>query len=145
MTDAPCLQRRDAAFVALTALSFVDRRAQVYPNRLARAAAFVRRGVKRGDGLSLLARNTRDLMADRHRAIGAAAVAAKADAKRGETPGAFIALQAGARASAAEMRQFCKVHLAGFKVSKHFPFETLPNTAAGKIENDKLRERAKAI
>jgi fatty-acyl-CoA synthase len=81
----------------------------------------------------------------RHPAVGAAAVVAKPDDKWGETPCAFLELKANAVVTADELRQFCRQHLAGFKVPKSFVFGALPKTSTGKIEKYKLREKAKAI
>jgi fatty-acyl-CoA synthase len=81
----------------------------------------------------------------RHPAISSAAVVAKPDDKWGETPCAFIELKSGTSVSADELKQFCREHLAGFKVPKHFVFEALPKTSTGKIEKYKLRQRAKVI
>jgi fatty-acyl-CoA synthase len=81
----------------------------------------------------------------RHFAISAVAVVAKPDDKWGETPCAFIELKQGATVTAEELKVFCRQHLAGFKLPKHFVFETLPKTSTGKIEKYKLRQRAKAI
>ncbi|MDE2444917.1 MAG: AMP-binding protein [Alphaproteobacteria bacterium] len=81
----------------------------------------------------------------RHPAISAVAVVARPDSKWGETPIAFVELKLGERATAEELLQFCRQHLAGFKVPKHYCFESLPKTSTGKIEKYKLRERAKAI
>ncbi|RWM08259.1 AMP-binding protein [Mesorhizobium sp.] len=81
----------------------------------------------------------------RHPAVSAAAVVAKHDVKWGETPCAFVELKPGANATADELNQFCRQRLPGFKVPKHYIFETLPKTSTGKIEKYKLRERAKAF
>jgi fatty-acyl-CoA synthase len=81
----------------------------------------------------------------RHPAISSAAVVAKPDDKWGETPCAFVELKSGTNVSADELKQFCRQHLAGFKVPKHYVFEVLPKTSTGKIEKYKLRERAKVI
>jgi fatty-acyl-CoA synthase len=81
----------------------------------------------------------------RHPAISAVAVVAKPDDKWGETPCAFVELKPGLQTSADELKQFCRQHLAGFKVPKHYAFETLPKTSTGKIEKYKLRERAKVL
>jgi fatty-acyl-CoA synthase len=81
----------------------------------------------------------------RHPAISSAAVVAKSDDKWGETPCAFVELKSGAHVTVDELKHFCRQHLAGFKVPKHYIFEALPKTSTGKIEKYKLRERAKAI
>jgi fatty-acyl-CoA synthase len=81
----------------------------------------------------------------RHPAISAAAVVAKPHDKWGETPCAFIELKTGATVTAETLQQFCRDHLAGFKVPKTYCFETLPKTSTGKIEKYKLRERARTL
>lgn len=81
----------------------------------------------------------------RHPAISAVGVVAKPDDKWGETPCAFVELKTGASATADELKAFVRQYLAGFKVPKHYVFETLPKTSTGKIEKYKLRQRAKAI
>ena len=52
----------------------------------------------------------------KHPAVAAAAVVAKPDEKWGETPCAFIELKPGTQASAEELMQWCRKHLAGYKV-----------------------------
>ena len=52
----------------------------------------------------------------KHPAVAAVAVVAKPDDKWGETPCAFVELKPGASASADELLQWCKKHLAGYKV-----------------------------
>ena len=52
----------------------------------------------------------------KHPAVAAAAVVAKPDDKWGETPCAFVELKPGAQASADELLQWCRKHLAGYKV-----------------------------
>jgi fatty-acyl-CoA synthase len=81
----------------------------------------------------------------RHQSVSAVAVVAKPDDRWGETPCAFVELKPGATITADELKVFCRQHLAGFKVPKHFIFEALPKTSTGKIEKYKLRERARAI
>ncbi|MGL6209539.1 MAG: AMP-binding enzyme, partial [Paracoccaceae bacterium] len=81
----------------------------------------------------------------RHPAVSAAAVVAKPDGKWGETPCAFVEVKEGLDVTADELNQFCRKHLAGFKVPKHYAFEVLPKTSTGKIEKYKLRLRAKEL
>jgi fatty-acyl-CoA synthase len=81
----------------------------------------------------------------RHPGVSAVAVVAKPDDKWGETPCAFVELKHSSTVTADELKQFCRQHLAGFKVPKTYVFEALPKTSTGKIEKYKLRERAKAI
>ncbi|MEP6827525.1 MAG: acyl-CoA synthetase [Aestuariivirga sp.] len=81
----------------------------------------------------------------RHPAVLEAAVAARPDAKWGETPCAFVTLKDGGVASEAEIITFCKANMAGFKVPKTVIFGPLPKTSTGKIQKFVLRERAKLL
>jgi fatty-acyl-CoA synthase len=74
----------------------------------------------------------------------AAAVVAKPDEKWGEAPCAFVELKPGASVSAAEMVEFCRGHLARFKVPRAVVFGELPKTSTGKIQKFILREKAKS-
>ncbi|MEO6408945.1 MAG: acyl-CoA synthetase [Burkholderiaceae bacterium] len=78
----------------------------------------------------------------RHPAVLACAVVAKPDAKWGETPVAFVELQPGASADAAELIAHCKGLLAGYKLPREVRFEPIPKTSTGKIQKFALRERA---
>ncbi|WP_341522121.1 acyl-CoA synthetase [Pseudomonas sp. G.S.17] len=80
----------------------------------------------------------------RHPAVLEAAVVAKPDEKWGETPCAFITLKPGHEAvTEAEIIQFCRERMAGFKVPKTVVFAALPKTSTGKIQKYLLREWAK--
>jgi fatty-acyl-CoA synthase len=81
----------------------------------------------------------------RHPAVMEAAVVAKPDGKWGETPCAFVALKAGASATAEDIVRHCRDRLAHFKAPRHVVFGPLPKTATGKIQKYVLRERAKEI
>ena len=81
----------------------------------------------------------------KHPAIMEAAVVAKTDEKWGETPCAFISLKPGEQLSEAEVVQYCRDHLAGFKVPKTIVFAELPKTSTGKVQKFVLREQAEAI
>ena len=78
----------------------------------------------------------------RHPDVLAAAVVAKADARWGETPCAFVELKAGAQTTAADIVSHCKKHLAGFKVPRAVVFGELPKTSTGKIQKFELRKQA---
>ncbi len=78
----------------------------------------------------------------RHPAVLAAAVVAKADARWGETPVAFVEIKPGASVTAADIVAHCKQHLAGFKVPRAVEFCELPKTSTGKIQKFELRQRA---
>jgi fatty-acyl-CoA synthase len=81
----------------------------------------------------------------KHPATQLAAVVARPDDKWGETPCAFVQLKPGATATEAEYMDWCRQHLARFKVPKKVVFGPLPTTATGKIQKYVLRERAKAL
>ncbi len=80
----------------------------------------------------------------RHPAVMACAVVAKAHAKWGETPLAFVELKPGASVSAEDLIAHCKALLAGYKVPRDIRFEAIPKTSTGKIQKFQLRERAKS-
>ncbi len=82
----------------------------------------------------------------KHPAIAAAAVVAKPDDKWGETPCAFIELNQGQeQPSLDDLEQWCREHLAAFKIPKNYVFEELPKTSTGKVQKFVLRERAKEL
>jgi fatty-acyl-CoA synthase len=81
----------------------------------------------------------------KHPAVQAAAVVAKADAKWGETPCAFIETRPGAVVTADEIIAWCKKKLARYKCPRHVVFTELPKTSTGKIQKFRLREMAKEV
>jgi fatty-acyl-CoA synthase len=80
----------------------------------------------------------------RHPAVMTAAVVATPDPKWGETPCAFIELKDGAAATEDEVIDFCRTHLARFKVPRRVVFGPLPKTSTGKIQKFILRQQAKS-
>jgi len=78
----------------------------------------------------------------RHPAILEAAVVAKPDETWGETPCAFVTLHETDSADAAQIIEYCRQHLAKFKVPKHVIFGPLPKTSTGKIQKFALRDIA---
>jgi fatty-acyl-CoA synthase len=80
----------------------------------------------------------------RHPAVLAAAVVARPDEKWGEAPCAFVELKPGAQVSEAEIIEFCRGHLARFKLPRAVVFGELPKTSTGKIQKFVLRDRAKS-
>src|SRR5260221_520275 len=78
-------------------------------------------------------------------AVLEAAIVARPDEKWGETPCAFVTLKPGATASEAEIIEFCRAHLARFKVPRTVVFGPLPKTSTGKIQKFVLREQAKNL
>ena len=65
----------------------------------------------------------------KHPAVQAAAVVAKADAKWGETPCAFVELRPGAHATGEEIVAWCREKLARYKCPRHVVFVELPKLA----------------
>jgi fatty-acyl-CoA synthase len=82
----------------------------------------------------------------KHPAVQEAAVVARPDEKWGETPCAFVALKPGSPdVPEAEIIEFCRRHLAHFKVPKSVVFGDLPKTSTGKVQKFVLRERARSL
>ena len=81
----------------------------------------------------------------RHPSILEAAVVARPDEKWGETPCAFVTLKDGKTATDKEIMDFCREHLAGYKIPRTVVFGPLPKTSTGKVQKFKLRERAAAL
>jgi fatty-acyl-CoA synthase len=80
----------------------------------------------------------------KHPAVQEAAVVARPDEKWGETPCAFVSLKPGSPPlEAAELIDFCRQHLAHFKVPKAIVFGELPKTSTGKVQKFVLRDRAR--
>jgi fatty-acyl-CoA synthase len=81
----------------------------------------------------------------RHPAVDSVAVVAKPDEKWGEVPCAFIQLHPDAKTTEAEIRQFCREQMAGYKVPKYVVFGSIAKSATGKIQKFRLRELAKDV
>ncbi len=82
----------------------------------------------------------------RHPAICEIAVVGVPDERWGETPHAFVVLNAGASATADELGAWARDHMAHFKAPRRFSFvEQLPKTATGKIQKYVLRQGRSAI
>jgi fatty-acyl-CoA synthase len=77
-----------------------------------------------------------------HPAVLECAVIAVPDERWGEVPGAYVTLKEDASASAEELIDFVKDHLARFKAPKHVNFGPLPKTSTGKVQKFELREKA---
>ena len=77
----------------------------------------------------------------RHPAVQEVAVVGKPHEKWGEAPVAYVVLKAGvATPDPAELRAFCREHLAHFKAPHEFNFvKDLPKTSTGKIQKFVLR------
>ncbi|HYR24785.1 MAG TPA: acyl-CoA synthetase [Aquabacterium sp.] len=79
-----------------------------------------------------------------HPAVMSAAVVAEPDPKWGEVPCAFVELKPDHEVSPEELIEFCREHLARFKVPKRVIFGTLPKTSTGKIQKYMLRQQVKS-
>ncbi len=78
-----------------------------------------------------------------HPAVLTAAVVAKPDPRWQEVPCAFIELKEGTKATEEEIMEFCREHLARFKVPKDVVITEIPKTSTGKLQKFVLREWAK--
>lgn len=77
-----------------------------------------------------------------HPALADVGVVARPDEKWGEVPAAFVVVKEGMEVSAEELIEFCRAHLAGFKVPKVYEFVSqLPRTATGKLQKFRLRDQ----
>jgi len=65
--------------------------------------------------------------------------------KWGETPCAFIELTGDQQATAKQLREWCRKHLASYKVPGAFVFATIPRTSTGKIQKFYLRDQARTM
>lgn len=78
----------------------------------------------------------------KHLSVAEAAVIGVPDTLRGEALKAFIVLKNGTQLAEAEARQFCREHLAHFKIPHSFSFvESLPKTRTGKIDKVLLKQQ----
>lgn len=77
-----------------------------------------------------------------HPAIMTAAVVAKPDPRWQEVPCAYIELKPEANTTPEEVIEFCKNHLARFKVPKEVIITEIPKTSTGKLQKFILREWA---
>jgi fatty-acyl-CoA synthase len=80
----------------------------------------------------------------RHPAVALVGVVAKPDPKWGETPVAYVELKPGASATEAELIEYCRAHLARFKVPRSVIFDVIPRTSTGKIQKNLLRARSRS-
>jgi fatty-acyl-CoA synthase len=82
----------------------------------------------------------------RHAAVQEVAVVGLPHERWGESPCAFVVRRPDAAASAEELRQFARDHLAHFKVPTEYRFvDELPKTATGKIQKFVLRGGRSAV
>ncbi|SNY90946.1 fatty-acyl-CoA synthase [Cohaesibacter sp. ES.047] len=81
----------------------------------------------------------------KHHDVEAAAVVARPDDKWGETPCAFVELSKGHTTTEEDLFNWCRDHLAHYKVPKTIIFTDLPKTSTGKIQKFLLRKKAKSL
>ena len=79
----------------------------------------------------------------RHPEVLETGVVAQPDERWGETPCAFVGIKEGSRISEQDLIEFCRDHLAGFKIPKTVIFQELPKTSTGKIRKNVLREQVR--
>jgi long-chain acyl-CoA synthetase len=76
-----------------------------------------------------------------HPAVAVSAVGAVSDEVRGELARAYVVLRPGASATEAELIDFCRPHLAAYKLPRSVRFVAdLPKTSTGKIMRRELRK-----
>ncbi len=91
-------------------------------------------------GENVFPKEIEDLL-EMHPAVQMAAVIGVQDSMYGEIGYAFVVPKVGASVTEAELREYCKRHLAGFKVPRKFEFRnTLPLLSNGKIDKLTLRQ-----
>ena len=94
-------------------------------------------------GFNIYPREVEEVLYE-HDAIQECVVAGIPDPYRGETVKAFIVLKEGKSVSEEELNNYCRQHLAAFKVPRHYEFrKELPKTAVGKILRRTLVEEEK--
>ena len=81
----------------------------------------------------------------KHAEVVSAAVVAMPHAKWGETPCAFVELADNSALTADDLVDWCKQHLASFKVPKQFVFQAIVKTSTGKVQKFSLRQKASAL
>ena len=80
----------------------------------------------------------------KHPAVSLVAVVARPNEKWGETPCAFVELNRGfENTTEAELIDYCRENMAGFKRPKNIIFGELPKTSTGKIQKFELRNKAR--
>ena len=75
-----------------------------------------------------------------HESVLEVAVVARADARWGEVPVAFVVLRPGTAATADALMEHCRARLARYKVPKEITFlDALPRNPSGKVLKRDLR------
>ena len=80
-----------------------------------------------------------------HPAVQSAIVIGVPDERLGEVPFAYVQLKADQKATAAEIIDYCKERVSGFKVPRHVRFvDQFPMTGSGKIQKYEMKKGALA-
>jgi long-chain acyl-CoA synthetase len=91
------------------------------------------------NGMNLYPREVEEVLY-KHEAIQDGVVVGKKDAMHGEIPIGVVKLKEGKNATEAELKKFCKQHLANFKIPHRIEFwEELPRTGTGKVLKREIR------
>ena len=78
----------------------------------------------------------------KHAAVASCAVIGVPDEQWGERVHAVVVLQPGCSATELELREFCRQHIANYKLPRSVAVvDTLPLSSAGKVLKNELRER----
>jgi acyl-CoA synthetase (AMP-forming)/AMP-acid ligase II len=81
----------------------------------------------------------------RHPAVAEVAVIGIADRVRGEAPKAFVVLRPGFEATAEALKEFCREHIARYKIPAEVEFRSeFPHSPTGKILKQRLVKAAAA-
>ncbi len=76
-----------------------------------------------------------------HPSVAMVAVGSQPDEVKGEIAKAYVVLKQGATGDADSILEFCRLHLAAYKVPRQLQFvDDLPKTSTGKIMRRRLRE-----
>ena len=95
-------------------------------------------------GYNVYPRDLEEVMA-KHPAVQQCAVVGKPDPEAGEIPVAFVALKAGARATAEELLEYCAKNVSAYKKIRQVIFKSqLPVSGAGKVLKTELRKELMA-
>jgi len=79
----------------------------------------------------------------RHPAVQDAQVIGVPDARYGEEVMAWIQLRDGIQATEEEIKEYCRAHIARYKVPRYVRFvEAFPLTVTGKVQKFKMRDEA---
>lgn len=94
-------------------------------------------------GFNIYPREVEEVLYE-HEAVQECVVVGVPDPYRGETVKAYIVLKEGKKVSEQELDQYCRQHLAAYKIPRIYEFrDSLPKTAVGKILRRTLIEEEK--